>query len=109
YLIFMTLYLRNKENKTILEAEYYIKDNKYLEISSAIIVDNYSDFLLENQNRKDEIIGIFSFLSELRGWLWESYFMIGDNTKDEYDNVLKELKGIFEDIATKLDLAFVID
>jgi hypothetical protein len=69
----------------------------------------YSTFLLDNPNRKDEIIKTFSELSELRGWLWEKYFMGSKNDPKEYDNVVKEVTKILKDVAKKFSLNFVTD
>ena len=66
---------------TILDCEYFIKREegmKFLEIHSSVIVDTYSEFLLNsNPEKQMEIVEDFTELSELRGWLWESYFLGG--------------------------------
>lgn len=71
-------------------------------------IENYSNFLLKSDN-KQEIISDFDFLSELRGWMWENYFMTKKNTPSEYDNVLSELRKIIESISDKYDLLFITD
>jgi hypothetical protein len=122
----MTLFLRNKNNDTILDLELWVKteDGKsFVELSSNIDIKNYS-YLLINQpddfkhpddvvgeisNKQLEIIATFDHLSELRGWLWEVYFMTKQNTPEEYDNILKELRTFLGNIAKEYDLIYVED
>lgn len=108
----MILFLRNQKNETIVDLEVYVKtedDNKFIEVSSSIIIDTYSQFLLDNINRAKVIIKDFSNISELRGWLWEVYFNGGDNNPDKYDDVLKTLRSYFNKIADKYNLIYVED
>lgn len=110
----MTIFIRDQKNKTILDLEYYIetKDNySFIEISSSIIIDTYSQFLVNNLNRKDEIIQDFDDLSELRGWLWEVYFMSEKNigSDEQYSNVLSKLREIIKGVANKYNLYYTED
>lgn len=105
----MILFLRDKNNNTIVDTECYTKDG-YVEISSGVCIDYYSKFLLESDEAlRDEIIAEFDALQELRGWLWESYFMGRKNTDKEYDDVIEALRVIFRNLARKYDLGFVED
>ena len=108
----MILFLRNNKNQSIVDLEVWVKtenDYKFVEISSVVIIETYSKFLLKNLDRKTEIIEDFSNISELRGWLWEKYFCGGDNDPKKYPEVLLELKRLFETIAEKYDLNYVED
>lgn len=113
----MTYYLRTKENKTILDVELWVKDNKngdepytYVELSSVVDIGNYSILLLEYSGETQiEFINDFDQLSELRGWMWESFFMIKKNTEKEIDNVKIALMNILKPIAEKYDLMVVQD
>ena len=108
----MILFLRNDKRESIVDIDCYVKteeERKFVEISSSVIIKSYSEFLLKNIDRKDEIISDFSEIDELRGWLWESYFMGGDNDPKEYDNVIEILKKGLKKIAEKYDLAYVED
>jgi len=108
----MTLFLRTKTNKTIVDIELWVKkedEHSFVELSSSIDIQNYSIFLLNNLDKKLDIINDFELLSELRGWLWENYFMTKKNTPEEYNNVLKELKTILEEIGDKYGLHLVTD
>ena len=69
----MVLFIRNKKNRSIVDLDVYTKEG-YIEITSCVLIDTYSEFLLENLDRKEEIISDFNEISELRGWLWEKYF-----------------------------------
>lgn len=104
----MTLYLRNQKNQTIVDIEFYKKEN-YLELKSVIVIDTYSEFLLSNLDRKNEIIKTFDYLSELRGWLWEIYFMKKRNTIEKYNDVLSTLKIELKRIAKEFNLLFITD
>ena len=48
-------------------------------------------------------------LSEIRGWLWERYFMGRQNTADEYDNVIKALREILEAVGEEFGLYRIED
>ena len=104
----MTLFIRNKKNRTIVDLEFY-KTKGHVELHSSVIIDTYSKFLLENLDRKDEIVNDFNEISELRGWLWESYFMGDENTDDKYDDILKILRDRLHEISKKYDLYYVED
>jgi membrane-bound acyltransferase YfiQ involved in biofilm formation len=109
----MVYFIRNKDNRTIVDTEIFIKEdevgNKFIEIKSSIIIETYSHFLLENINKQDEIIKDFSELKNLRGWLWEKYFMGGYNDSKKYDDVTNILNLRFKEIAKKYNLDFIID
>lgn len=107
----MIFFIRNHRNETILDCEYYIKtedDKKFLEIHSSVIIDTYSELLLTSEKQM-EIVEDFTELSELRIWLWESYFMGGENDPEEYDNVLKVLRSRISSIANKYNLNYIED
>lgn len=108
----MILFLRNDKRVSIVDIECFVKtedERKFVEISSCVIIKPYSEFLLKNLDKKDEIINDFSEIDELRGWLWESYFMGGDNDPKEYGNVIEILRKRLKEIAEKYDLAYVED
>lgn len=109
----MTLFLRNRDGKTLVDIELYTKTDgsySYVEVSSSINIENYSLLLLDTiKNHQYEIIGLFDELSELRGWLWEVYFCSTKNTKAEYANVLAELRKYLRKIAHDYDLQYVED
>jgi hypothetical protein len=108
----MTLFIRDNQNRSIVDLELYIKrdDEKlYVELSSVIEIIPYSEFLLANLDRKEEIIDAFSTISELRSWLWESYFMDDENTADKYDEVINVVGAILKKIAADLGLNYIED
>jgi len=111
----MVLYLRNKRNKDIAEVEINVKTDrddgsKYVELSCAIDIKGYSKLLLETpvENQK-HLIAEFDNFSELRGWMWEVYFMKKKNTPDELDGVIAEVKAMLKSLATKYELCTVED
>ena len=103
----MTLYLRNEKNRTIVDIDLYVKED-YVELHSSIDIENYSNYLLNNLDRKNEIISDFDDLSELRGWLWE-VFLQGDNTADKYNITLEEVRKMLKKYANKHNLYYVED
>ena len=110
----MTLFLRDKNNNSIVDIDFYKKSGErgdYLELSSGIIIKHYSNFLLNNLERQDEIIETFDNISELRGWLWEVHFLGRQNTADsqEYDEVLEALRAMLKTVANKFNLCYVED
>ena len=48
-------------------------------------------------------------MSELRGWLWERFFMGDDNDPEKYPEVIKELQIMLKGFAIKYDLYYVED
>ena len=55
----MTLFIRNKKNKSIVDIDLWIKNEgkrDYVELRSSVIIDTYSELLLNNLDRKDEIV-----------------------------------------------------
>jgi hypothetical protein len=109
----MTLFLRNEKNETILELEVWIKTEdsySFVELSSIIDIKNYSLMLINTDKEKQiEMISDFDELSELRGWLWEVFFMVKKNEPKEYDSVVQELKAILKNVADKYGLFVVQD
>jgi hypothetical protein len=109
----MILFLRDKQNNTIVDLDCYIDtgENNYRFIELQVLVDirYYSKLLLDNLDRKAEVITTFSDMQELRGWLWETYFMTGNNDPDKYDDVMRYLKTLFKTVAERYDLRYVED
>jgi len=108
----MILFLRTKEGRTVAEAECFVKsedDRKFIELHASVDIPNYSHLLLTNLDRTDEVIADFSGIDELRGWLWESYFMGGKNDPDKYDDVIKILRKHFYNIMIKYKLNYIED
>jgi len=108
----MTLFIRDNQKRSIVDLELYVKkdtDKSYVELNSEIILLPYSEFLLANLDRKDEIVDAFSTISELRGWLWESYFMDEENTAEKFNDVVSVVKKFLKEIAVGFELNYVED
>jgi hypothetical protein len=94
----MVHFLRNSENRTIIECEVYDND-----LHSATNIENYSKMLL--------YLGKFKFLSqnlfitdisnldEIRGWWFESQI------QDEYESIDKFIEEKFMKVADKWSLS----
>jgi len=97
---------------TIVDIEVYKNDN-YIEIDSVVCIEPYSNLLIEvyldDSNRVTEFIETFDNLQELRGWLWEVYFMDNKNTIDKYDDVVDDINKRLTDIAGEYNLFFMKD
>lgn len=112
----MIYYIRNEKGDTLVDIDLYIKTEdgkRYIELKSTVCIIPYSKFLLDaNENDPTDCVGImttFDNLNELRGWLWESYFMGENNDAKEYRNVAKELNSILQDVCKKYNLFVVTD
>jgi hypothetical protein len=111
----MILFLRNRNNNTIVDLECYVKrgevdnDYRFVELSVSVDILYYSAFLLENLDRKEEVIVTFSHIQELRGWLWETYFNGQKSDPSKYDDVIAVLRVMLKDVAQKYDLIYVED
>jgi hypothetical protein len=108
----MVLFLRNEKGKNLLDLEVWVKtedEHSFVELRSIVDIKHYSNFLVENLDRKNKIIHDFDNLSELRGWLWERYFMSGKNDGSQIDDVINKLKKILNKVAKDYDLALIQD
>jgi len=108
----MTLYLRNEKGDNLLDLEVWVKTENgfsFVELSSSIDIPSYSYLLLDNLKKKNKIIHDFDNLSELRGWLWERYFMTGKNDGTQIDDVINKLKIILTKVAKDYNLALIQD
>lgn len=109
----MVLFLRTKANITLCDIEIFEKKedgNNFVELRSAIPIADYSRFLFKvDRSLVLDAIRDFDDLSELRGWMWESYFAVKKNNPEEYKGVLKEVRGILNKMATKYDLMVIED
>ena len=108
----MILFLRDDKTNSIVDIECYVKSeagSSYVELHASVDIQYYSKLLLENLDRKIEITTDFSAIQELRGWLWEKYFMGGTNDPSKYDDVIAELRTMLRSVAKKYDLGYVED
>lgn len=108
----MTLYIRDKQKRSIVDLELYVKkdgERSYIELDAAVIITPYSELLLANLERKDEVIDAFETISELRGWLWETFFLGEENDPTKFDEVVAVVRVFLKDIATSFDLYYVED
>jgi hypothetical protein len=57
----------------------------------------------------DDIIYTFQQISELRGYMWEDYFLTRDNTPEELKNVVNIVSEYLKKVGEKYNLNFVTD
>ena len=109
----MTLFLRDGENRTYVDIECWIKcedGEEFVEVESGVCIGEYSLLLLKaKKGDRMSLIRDFEMLSELRGWLWERFFMGKKNTSKDFDLVLNELRKILDDIGGRHGLYRVED
>lgn len=121
----MVLYLRDKKGNSIYEASIWVKtdyekdgsSHRYVDLSTSIYIEAYSKLLISvldfgfksTSMEVNNLIHTFDDLSELRGWMWENYFMDKKNTPDEINHVIKEVREILERVAEKYKLNIVVD
>lgn len=108
----MIFFIRNKENRTIVDIECLVKSEdglQYVDVSCSVDISNYSKFLLDNISRKDDIIEDFGFLDNIRGWFWEVYLMGNSNNPEDKSDIEKQIKDFVLDTAKKYELNFVVD
>ena len=78
-----------------------------------VCIEPYSDLLIDtysyDSNKVSELIETFDDLQELRGWLWEVYFMDNKNTIDKYDDVVNDINERLKEVAIKYDLFLMKD
>lgn len=107
----MTHYLRDNKRNTIIETECWVKreDWKYIEVSSTVDIIQYSRFLLDNLERAGAVMAYISELDELRGWLWEVYFMNEKNDPSKIDDVNLKISQFYQKVAKELNLYYITD
>jgi hypothetical protein len=102
----MIHFLRNEQNRTIIECEVYNND-----LSAATNIEEYSKMLLDI-NKKSYVststpeifIQSISDLDEIRGWWWE-----GAEDSGDYKSIDDFVKEKFIAVAKKYDLNYVTD
>lgn len=108
----MTLYLRDEHNNTLFSVDVWNKTEDgraYTELSAGVMVEPFSKNLLQREKEQEEFIKDFDELSELRGWLWETYYMRGNNDGSDLDDIISALKKILQSVSERYDLHLVID
>ena len=108
----MVLYLRDKKGNNLVDLEVWV-DNKdghsFVELSVTIDIPSYYELLLNNIDKKVNIIRDFDNLSELRGWLWERYFMVMKNDGTKINDVVTKLRKILNKVAKDYKLYLIED
>jgi len=104
----MTIYLRDRDNNTLLDISIWEKGDDGVDLRSNVIIKHYSKFLLENPYRRHEVIKVFDDLSELRGWLHERYLSVENSTATK-DQVIIKVTEMLKIIAKDFKLNVVTD
>lgn len=102
----MTLFLRTKENETVVDIELNNGENG-LDVRVATDIKIYSEILLANLDKQEQVIEDFSEIDNLRGWFFEVY--MEQTEKPDLPDVQTEIKKIILPIAEKYNLFYVID
>ena len=88
-------------NKNINDIEIYTRDN-IINIISSINLFIFSNFLLDNLNKKDEIIYDFDDLDNIAGHIFNKYDV--KNEGNNYKNIITEIKNKLKIVADKYNL-----
>jgi hypothetical protein len=96
------LYLKDSEKNNLCKIVVY---STMPDCSSSIYIENYSKFLLNNQDKKDEIIKDFELISEISRLIFE------DSNQVSYDYffIYAYVKEFLTDIAKKYNFYYVED
>jgi hypothetical protein len=97
----MIHFLRNKNNRNIIECEVYKDD-----LSSSVNIENYSSMLLDlyGKGAHHSFISEMSDLDEIRGWWWEQAKSSGD-----YKSIDDFVREKFLMVAEHYDLNYITD
>lgn len=98
----MTIYIRDKNNNTICDIEIWTEkdnfNNDYVDISSVVDIESYSELLLNNTEKTEILVNDFIFIQELRGWLFE-FFSVKDKLGAKHKpTVVYHVKEILKEI-----------
>lgn len=102
----MTLFLRNQENRSIVDIEINFADRTN-DLHSAVNIEFYSRLLRENIHRAEEVISDFKEIDELRAWFWEVYMEI--EPEPNLKNCVNQIRELLIKIADKYNLNYVED
>lgn len=103
----MTIYLRTPENDTLLDINVF-NNNDQVDLQSIVNIKNYSTFLLDHYYRRHEITKTFNDLSEMRGWLFETYLPL-ENKNATKEDVIERVKLILKGVSNNFKLNVVTD
>lgn len=96
----MTHYLRNENNRTIIECETFKKLKEDYDLSSNIDVAEYSDLLYFNQDKFNEIKWDFDSLHNIRREWFEGF---NEGSMDDF------VKEYYTRVAKKYNLNYITD
>lgn len=110
----MIIYLRDLKGNTLVDIEIYKareEQHDYVELKSVVCVKPYSDFLLKlDDDKQGKFIDVIDDLSELRGWMWENYFMVKKNDNHyNYDDIVQLVALKVKEVADYFGLYLVTD
>jgi len=105
----MTIYLRNKDNETIVDIEITNKSNdKPIDLHSAVDLRLYSQLLLSlREGERAKCINTFEALQELRGWYWERWLEMEAPEDHTVRDVELAIMGILNPICEAYNLKVV--
>ena len=106
------VFLRNKNNDSVVDIDIWtkeaVKGRPFTELRAVVDIRLYSEVLLNNLDRSEDIIADFQEISELRGWLWEKR-LHPNNDGTKTDEIRREVEDMLEVIGRKYSLAVVVD
>jgi len=109
----MILFIRDNcsDNNTIVDIEIWNGENG-VDLSVFVDIEHYSKLLLSTPtDQQHELIGTFSRVQELRGWLFESFLPVYQDAFDEetYNAVVCNVRKGLNEIVEKYRLYYTED
>lgn len=104
----MIHFIRDRANRTIVDVEVFRDEQGYVELSSTIMIEPYSKFLIENLEDDLRIMNDFSKIQELRGWLWDTVKQ-GQVDEPTLEDVNTAVANILKVVADEYELHYVVD
>jgi hypothetical protein len=102
----MVLFLRDKSRQDVVEVEINFSKDKR-DLRSSIDIEAYSEILLNNLGRGNEVIRDFIYIDQLRGWFWECYIPMTSSASQK--DCVEIVRDRLLKIAQKYDLYYVED
>ncbi len=103
----MTIYLRNENNRTVVDMELWENKESGMDLRVATNLRTYSEILLNNIERKDEVIEDFNSIDEMRGWFHEVYMEMAESPN--FKEAREEVEAKLFMAAKKYNLHIVTD
>lgn len=104
----MIFFVRNNDNETIVDIEVY-KTGDTVRVKSNVMIDTYSNFLLNNVGNKTEIIFDFDMMDNFNEHLLRIFGQNGELRDSRYDLIISNIRRYLKHISELYNLTYVED